>query len=229
MTRDFPSRVGRTPQARRAARDSWRICPPGPPPPAPLFRAPSCGGRASPVGRSYEVVVQGDGAFRRTTLDISRLKARNAAGEMVPIGTVAQLKDNTIPYRVPRYNLFPAAEVQGVAAPGCRHRHGAASDGGTGSPGPAEGHRVRMDRSRLPATAARHPHPARVRRGRPLLFSSFCSPLRELEAAAGHRPDRADVPAGFRYRPARTRGCRSTSWRRLASSCWSAWPPRTPS
>jgi len=37
---------------------------------------------------------------------------------MVPIGTVAQFKDNTIPYRVPRYNLYPAAEVQGVAAPG---------------------------------------------------------------------------------------------------------------
>ena len=46
------------------------------------------------------------------------LKARNAAGEMVPIGTVAELKDTTIPYRVPRYNLYPAAEVQGVAAPG---------------------------------------------------------------------------------------------------------------
>jgi multidrug efflux pump subunit AcrB len=37
---------------------------------------------------------------------------------MVPIGTVAQLRSTTIPYRVPRYNLFPAAEVQGVAAPG---------------------------------------------------------------------------------------------------------------
>ena len=37
---------------------------------------------------------------------------------MVPIGTVAQLESETIPYRVPRYNLFPAAEVQGVAAPG---------------------------------------------------------------------------------------------------------------
>ena len=46
------------------------------------------------------------------------LKARNASGEMVPIGTVAQLQDTTIPYRVPRYNLYPAAEVQGVAAPG---------------------------------------------------------------------------------------------------------------
>src|SRR2546430_6087043 len=50
--------------------------------------------------------------------DITRLKARNASGEMVPIGTVAQLKSKTIPYHVPRYNLFPAAEVQGVAAPG---------------------------------------------------------------------------------------------------------------
>jgi multidrug efflux pump subunit AcrB len=37
---------------------------------------------------------------------------------MVPIGTVAQMRDNTIPYRVPHHNLYPAAEVQGVAAPG---------------------------------------------------------------------------------------------------------------
>ena len=37
---------------------------------------------------------------------------------MVPIGTVARLRAETAPYRVPRYNLFPAAEVQGVAAPG---------------------------------------------------------------------------------------------------------------
>ncbi len=70
------------------------------------------------LGRSYQVVVQGDAAFRRTTQDISRLKARNVAGEMVPVGTVARLNDTTIPYRVPRYNLYPAAEVQGVGAPG---------------------------------------------------------------------------------------------------------------
>jgi len=49
---------------------------------------------------------------------LMRLKARNSAGEMVPIGSVADLKSATIPYRVPRYNLYPAAEVQGVAAPG---------------------------------------------------------------------------------------------------------------
>ena len=70
------------------------------------------------LGRTYKVVTQADGEFRRTSQDIARLKARNTSGEMVPIGTVAQLKDHTIPYRVPRHNLFPAAEVQGVAAPG---------------------------------------------------------------------------------------------------------------
>ena len=70
------------------------------------------------LGRTYQVRVQSDEQFRRTAEDIARLKVRNASGEMVPIGTVAQLRSKTIPYRVPRYNLFPAAEVQGVAAPG---------------------------------------------------------------------------------------------------------------
>jgi hydrophobe/amphiphile efflux-1 (HAE1) family protein len=70
------------------------------------------------LGRTYQVRVQADGKFRRTSQDIARLKARNTSGEMVPIGTVAQLKSKAIPYRVPRYNLFPAAEVQGVSAPG---------------------------------------------------------------------------------------------------------------
>ena len=70
------------------------------------------------LGRTYEVIAQADGRFRRDQQDLMGLKARNAGGEMVPIGTVARLQDTTIPYRVPRYNLFPAAEVQGVAAPG---------------------------------------------------------------------------------------------------------------
>jgi hydrophobe/amphiphile efflux-1 (HAE1) family protein len=70
------------------------------------------------LGRTYQVIVQADGQFRRIPQDITRLKARNQSGEMVPIGTVAQMQNHTIPYRVPRYNNYPAAEVQGVAAPG---------------------------------------------------------------------------------------------------------------
>ena len=37
---------------------------------------------------------------------------------MVPIGSVASFRDITVPYRVPRYDLYPAAEVMGEAAPG---------------------------------------------------------------------------------------------------------------
>src|SRR5246500_5106783 len=70
------------------------------------------------LGRTYQVIAQADGSFRQDPQDIARLKARNASGEMVPVGTVARLESENIPYRVPRYDLFPAAEVMGVAAPG---------------------------------------------------------------------------------------------------------------
>jgi hydrophobe/amphiphile efflux-1 (HAE1) family protein len=70
------------------------------------------------LGRTFQVFAQGDQEFRQTPEDVLRLKVRNASGEMVPVGTVATLRERTTPYRVPRYNLYPAAEVQGVAAPG---------------------------------------------------------------------------------------------------------------
>ena len=70
------------------------------------------------LNRTYQVLAQADGQFRRTPQDISRLKVRNATGDMVPIGSVATFKDDTSPYRQPRYNLYPAADVLGGAAPG---------------------------------------------------------------------------------------------------------------
>ncbi len=63
------------------------------------------------------MLAQADQQFRKTPQDISRLKDRNASGEMVPIGTVTNFQENTEPYRQPRYNLYPAADVLGSAAP----------------------------------------------------------------------------------------------------------------
>src|ERR1700689_558358 len=40
------------------------------------------------------------------------IKSRNTYGDMVPIGAVTRFRDTTGPFRVPRYNLYPAAEVQ---------------------------------------------------------------------------------------------------------------------
>jgi HAE1 family hydrophobic/amphiphilic exporter-1 len=70
------------------------------------------------LGRTYQVTAQADGRFRATTDDIAHLKTRNDAGAMVPIGSVARLHDAAGPYRVPRYDLFPAAELQGSTLPG---------------------------------------------------------------------------------------------------------------
>jgi len=70
------------------------------------------------LGRTYEVLAQADEQFRKTPEDIGRLKVRNSRGEMVPMGTVMNFKDQTAPYRQPRYNLYPAADVLGSAAPG---------------------------------------------------------------------------------------------------------------
>ena len=70
------------------------------------------------LGRTFQVLAEGDEAFRQTPDQIARLKVRNASGEMVPIGSVASFHDETAPYRIPRYNLYPAADVLGAAAPG---------------------------------------------------------------------------------------------------------------
>jgi hydrophobe/amphiphile efflux-1 (HAE1) family protein len=70
------------------------------------------------LGRTYRVTAQADSQFRDDTGDIAQLKTRSAGGAMVPIGSLATLEDRTGPYRVTRYNLFPAIEMDGEAAPG---------------------------------------------------------------------------------------------------------------
>ncbi|MEA2728131.1 MAG: hypothetical protein QOF70_2606 [Acetobacteraceae bacterium] len=64
------------------------------------------------LGRTYQVNAQADNQYRLTLRDVENLKARNNRGDMVPIGAVATFRDTTGPFRVPRYDLYPAAEVQ---------------------------------------------------------------------------------------------------------------------
>ena len=64
------------------------------------------------LGRTYRVTAQADNPFRLTLRDVENLETRNRNGDMVPIGAVATFSDTTSAYRVPRYNLYPAAEVQ---------------------------------------------------------------------------------------------------------------------
>jgi len=70
------------------------------------------------LGRTYHVTAQADAPYRATVADIANLKTRSNSGAMVPIGSVATFSDKTGPYRVTRYNLHPAVEIDGDTAPG---------------------------------------------------------------------------------------------------------------
>ena len=70
------------------------------------------------LGRTYRVTAQAEARARDDAADIAQLKTRSNSGAMVPIGSVATFSDKTGPYRVTRYNLYPAVEVDGETAPG---------------------------------------------------------------------------------------------------------------
>src|SRR5215468_4010385 len=69
-------------------------------------------------GRTYHVTAQADLPFRKEKADLARLRTRNANGDMVMLGSVVDFRDVSGPDRVARYNLYPAAELQGEALPG---------------------------------------------------------------------------------------------------------------
>src|SRR5262249_29810637 len=70
------------------------------------------------LGRTYRVTAQADNPFRLSVRDVENLRTRSVTNDMVPLGSVARFNEITGPSRVPRYNLFPAAEVQGSTLPG---------------------------------------------------------------------------------------------------------------
>jgi HAE1 family hydrophobic/amphiphilic exporter-1 len=69
-------------------------------------------------GRTWRVQVQADQQFRSKVSDIDRLEVRNAAGDMIPMGTLAQVRDTVGPSVITRFNMFPAASITGVPAQG---------------------------------------------------------------------------------------------------------------
>ena len=70
------------------------------------------------LGRIYQVRLQGDAAFRTSVQDISQIKVRSSTGALVPMGTLASVRDVTGPQIVQRFNLYYSVPVQGVAKPG---------------------------------------------------------------------------------------------------------------
>jgi hydrophobe/amphiphile efflux-1 (HAE1) family protein len=70
------------------------------------------------LGRTFRVTVQAESSYRLDPKDVLQIRVRNSSGDTVPLGSFVTVRDTTGPYRVPRYNLYPAAELDGAPAPG---------------------------------------------------------------------------------------------------------------
>jgi hydrophobe/amphiphile efflux-1 (HAE1) family protein len=70
------------------------------------------------LGRTFRVTAQADAAYRLEQSDVLKIRVRNDKGDAVPLGSFTTVSNISGPNRVPRYNLFPAAELDGSPAPG---------------------------------------------------------------------------------------------------------------
>ncbi len=68
-------------------------------------------------GRTWQVIAQADAPYRDSVEDIARLRTRNDRGEMVPIGSMVDIRQSFGPDPVLRYNGYPAADLAGEADP----------------------------------------------------------------------------------------------------------------
>jgi len=70
------------------------------------------------LSRVYQVRIQDEPNFRGQVEDIQRLHVRSDSGELVPLRSIVTPSTSFGPNTISRYNLFPAASVNGQAAPG---------------------------------------------------------------------------------------------------------------
>ncbi|WP_342362163.1 multidrug efflux RND transporter permease subunit [Terrarubrum flagellatum] len=70
------------------------------------------------LGRVYQVRAQADQRFRMDPEQIGRLRVRSSNGALVPLGTLAYVRDASGPDLIQRYNMYTSVPLQGNAPPG---------------------------------------------------------------------------------------------------------------
>ena len=69
-------------------------------------------------GRTFKVIAQAEPQFRASAEDIGRLEVRNRSGQMVPMQTLATVRESVGPQSVTHHNLYPSTTITGTAKPG---------------------------------------------------------------------------------------------------------------
>jgi len=69
-------------------------------------------------GRTYRVTMSSENQFRKTPDDLRHVFVKSESGEMVPLNVLVTVTRTVGPDVVDRFNLFPAAKIQGNSAAG---------------------------------------------------------------------------------------------------------------
>ena len=69
-------------------------------------------------GRTWQVLMSADPAYRTRPDDIGGVYVRSAKGEMIPLSSLATVKFSSGPDALDRFNNLPAVKIIGQAAPG---------------------------------------------------------------------------------------------------------------
>ena len=69
-------------------------------------------------GRTFQVYTQADAQYRLTLRDIQNMMVRNSNGDMIPLGTVANITPSVGPSLISLYNLYPSATIIGLPSQG---------------------------------------------------------------------------------------------------------------
>src|SRR3546814_10406224 len=64
-------------------------------------------------GRVFQVRAQADAQHRLDKEDIARLKVRSASGDLIPLGTLVEVRETAGPDLIQRYNNFVSVPLQG--------------------------------------------------------------------------------------------------------------------
>ncbi len=150
-------------------------------------------------GRTWQVNVQSDARFRRQISDIKQLSVKNAAGQMVPLSTIADFQQKSGPVLVYRYNMYSAAPVNGGPAPGVSSGEAIALMENIANRETYDMQGLYPEWTELALLAAPNGQHGDVglHSGRGAGVPRAGGAIRKLVAAAGGDPRRADVPAVF--------------------------------
>ncbi|WP_394822500.1 efflux RND transporter permease subunit [Pendulispora albinea] len=70
------------------------------------------------ANRSYRVYVQADAKFRAQREHLNEFYVRSETGQMVPLGTLLNIRETVAPQVISHYNLFRSAEISGTPGTG---------------------------------------------------------------------------------------------------------------